>query len=197
MSVDPRFLESLIHARAHRVCGVRLAPYSVAHRLCLGVFAPRVLLGVGVRWPDLEVAVTLCSRHDPFAVLPRLGRARSWRGLAWRYLWPGSLRLQARSFAAYLDDYDAAPEFWDTPDEGGGSSGKTPLEARVAIALTKCGLSLAEAWRCPAGLASWLLAARSEMESGESDIITPEDREQIAALEAMQAAPPVDAEGNI
>lgn len=162
-----RFHEAFLHQPSHTVLGFRLRPFCLWHCLLLEVAGNPVLArGAAADFPALEQAAWICSHgYGPLGEVPR----RGFRGFARRYRYLTQLDLERAAMRAYLDDYFSAPRLWS----GKGQPVKTPWQLYRVAQLVRWGNWTAEqAWLMPIGEAVWYAAALSEVEHGQSSLVS-------------------------
>lgn len=189
--LDAQFLESFIH-QPHSVMGVRLVPFSLRHLMALDVCAsPFLDTSKTIGWPDIEIAVTICSLRNPLPLLYRLDRLRKWR-VRWIRTFGGEKRkwTEAAGFVAYLADYHAVPE--TAEEEGQKNRSKTPWILRVIETLRKDGIREEDAWAMPSGEALWRYAAILENGGAELNILDEDEKGLKRLIEGLPAEPKVE-----
>lgn len=173
--------ESLVN-RTHSVFGVRLRPFSLAHVEALRIIDhPALTTGV-MSWTDLEVFCAVCRTRDPLEDLAGTLQKRPWQ---LRVLKPLSPFFWARAndiIDCYIRDFFSVPKLWKENKKHNRQQ-KYPWTIEAVHTLTsEWGMTYAEAWRCPVGLALHAQIVSAESKGADVPVITDEDEKQIAAL---------------
>jgi hypothetical protein len=172
--------------------GVRLRPFSLAHSMVLRAKASPYIIGGPATHDDLFFALQVCARtlaqiresllgpHPPFG---RLLIA----GLRWRR---ASFSLADKSFRTYLSDYRRFPERQPSDSKGFSAA---PFEWHAArILCGQYGVTLAEAWDMPLGLAVCAFDTWTESQ-GDKGLVTAYDQ---ALTDLLKIQAEADAAGD-
>lgn len=188
--MDALAAEAFLNAK-HRVCGLLMRPLSLGHSFTLEAVCSPFFHGKQGSEGELRLAAWICSR-PPLALPTTSG---------FKYGWFTSRKIDFESecakWSTYVNDYCAAPQFWKktaSKDSEAQPSG-IPSAICSVVRLMRLGLTEAQAWATPVGIAAWYEAAAYETEMGERlEIVTDAERDAIAKKKAreMQA----DMEGN-
>lgn len=191
--MDALAAEAFLNA-SHRVCGLRMLPLSLGHAFTLeAIGSPFYHGNIGTE-ADLRLAAWICSRQA--LALPDMD---SWRCRLWKRR-PINFIAEIELWRVYAADYCAGPQMWNkTPKVGEDRSepSRIPNAINTVVRLMRLGMSEAQAWHTPVGMAAWYEAASYESETGiHLDIVTDGERQAIARSKARQEAMKQEA-GNV
>lgn len=179
--MDEKFLQSWF-CREHTVLGRALKPFCLAHRLALeAIDSPLCYQARPFTFIDLALAVRICVSSNPKSAIRNphwIDRVRFWRAA----FDPAYFRYESQKFVAYLEDFSAAPKFWNRLNQPVVRE-SIPWVLNVASALLRCtSLSEDEVWSMPMGKALWYFAALAKQEGADLDILTSEDEKLLESL---------------
>jgi len=169
-------------ARAPRVLGRKLRPFTLAHARALDLIESPFAGHEGkLDLSELYLAVEICRVDQPpndlilHAPSGRLSRCRHWL----RLLWLGRQFNESLSlFLAYQKAAQTGPPTWDSK----GSDSGLPWYFRLASHLMAQGRSEAEAWSFSPGRAAWIVAGSLVAAGLETNLISS------AEVDAMREA---------
>jgi len=185
--MDTLAAEAFLNTR-HVILGRVMRPLSLGHSFALETFSSPFYAGDRASEAELRMAVWLCSR--PALALPETGSLafRWWSFRTARWSWQKAL-VQWRD---YVDDYLAPPQLWHAVPKAGEEPvepSRIPPAIKTVVRLMRLGMSAAEAWNTPVGVANWYETAAWEVETGgRVDLVTDSEREAIARQKAREAA---------
>ena len=190
--MDALAAEAFLNA-THTIYGLRMRPLSLGHAFSLEAIGSPLYEGKEGIESDLLLAAWICSR-PALAQLNCSGlRYTLWRWLAAKM----DFAEQRARWETYVGDYSAAPQLWKKQSTGKHEPSKIPSNISTVVGLMKLGMSEAQAWATPVGIASWYQAASYELESGNKvDIVTDSERIAILRHKARQAAKAKEANDN-
>ena len=171
------------------VCGVRLLPFCLRHRVALeAIDSPVLEPGKPMTPKHLVAAVKILSssRLDQIVTPPTL-RQKYW--VARMTFGEEILIGEVQKLVAYLNAQAFWPRFWDKSEgkEGVNKSG-IPGQLAVVASLTRNGCTLEEAWTMPEAEAIWMHVAHSTSQGADVSVMTDDEWEAIqkhkAELEA-------------
>jgi hypothetical protein len=187
--MDRRLAESLINI-PHRVCGIRLAPFSLWHSLLLDLYDSPIVRGHrSTTESDFLTALGICkirSRSDSHA-LGYFQRARA----AW--FLHRAPEVETAGMLSYLADYNDFPKISGVATTGDRL--KTQWQFNIFCRLQRfTNYSADQAWFLPLGEAIHISAALVEINGGKLNMVSAEDEDFISRLEKEQADPVAEAE---
>lgn len=167
--------DKALFARAPVVFGRQLLPLSLAHVRALKAMASPYVGGGAASPVDALIAASICSRTLAQINAEVFGAAvqpwRRWWGARWLMRWRAdAFRAGHSALVEYFDEFAAQPPHeWAT---GETRQYAAPWEYHTARVLCKVyGMSVAQAWECPVGLARCLYDTHAEAE-GDETLIT-------------------------
>lgn len=168
---DQRFLNAFLTPAITNVCGRKLKPFCLKHRLFLeGVESPFVQDGLEITPQDLVLALKICSEEsigDP----------------TWRDIWLG-IRLQqsrdyfkraASALVRHIDTQANFPKFYERSDRKTFGAAQVPWQLSIVANLVSNGIGYAEALTMPEAKAVWLSAVFSINAGAKIEILTTDD----------------------
>lgn len=160
------------------VLGKQLLPLSVLHVLMLDAIDSPFMRGGSFDAGDLIIAVHLCGLkwvdREQFFVDAKA--ARAW-GKSQR---KNQMDDESAKFVDYISESWKIPETWKT---GKGQSAKANGAYHLAVfGMRQLGMSEAEAWDCPVARLVCYRETYAEQETGESDLITDDERTGLEVL---------------
>lgn len=181
--MDALAAEAFLNAE-HKVYDIAMRPLSLGHAFALEAIGSPFYTGALGDSGQLKLAAWICHR-GPLASFDASGlRFRLW---SW---WAGKLDFdtQAAKWAVYVADYCAPPQFWSKQQSKEKSEpSKIPSAVTTVVRLMRLGMTEAEAWATPVGVASWYEAAAYETETGNKlDIVTDSERLAIVRQKARK-----------
>lgn len=172
------------------VCGVRLLPFCLRHRVALeAIESPILDTSKPLTAKHMIAAVRILSTHD----LEHIRRPHTLRESWWigRLTFSNTVLAQeAAKLLAYLEAQSLWPRFW-TKDESEGRSGGVPWPLAIVANLTRNGCSLTEAWTMPEAEAVWLHVANTIASGAKVELVSDVEwaaMERYKAEEAAKAA---------
>jgi hypothetical protein len=172
-----------------RVCGVRLLPFCLRHRVALeAIDSPVLLPDQPLTAKHMIAAVRILSTHN----LEHVRRPHTLRETWWigRLTFSNAVLAQeAAKLAVYLNAQSLWPRFW-SKDEAQGRSGGVPWPLAIVANLTRNGCSLTEAWTMPEAEAVWLHVANTIASGARVDVVSDVEWEAMERHKAEEAAKP-------
>lgn len=162
------------------VCGKRLLPFCLRHRVALEAIDSPVLDPQKPMTPAHLVAATKilsCHSFEKVATPPTL-RERFW--VSRMQFSEAILVDEISKLVSYLNSQAFWPRFWEK-DESSGSSNRAgiPWQLAVIASLTRNGCTLEEAWTMPEAEAIWMHIAHSTSLGAEVVVMSDEEYEAI------------------
>ena len=162
------------------VCGKRLLPFCLRHRVALEAIDSPVLDTEKPMTPaHLVAAIKILSCHSFEKIsTPATLRERFWVS---RMQFSEKILVDEISkLVTYLNCQAFWPRFWEK-DGASGNSNKAgiPWQLAVISSLTRNGCTLEEAWTMPESEAIWMHIAHSTALGAEVSIMSDEDYEAI------------------
>lgn len=169
------------------VCGRRLLPFCLRHRVALEAIGSPVVFTDSPMTPvHLVAAVRILSSYDLEEVRgPNTLRDKFW--LARLSYSQDRLFEQVRLLNQYIESQEHWPRFWVKEEGGSGKSG-IPWQLAVVASLVRNGCTLEEAWTMPESEAVWLHIAHTTAAGAEISIITDAEAEAMEKFKAEQLA---------
>jgi hypothetical protein len=185
---DQRFYDAFLMPSATWVCGRKLKPFCIRHRIFLeGVGSAFFSEDQGKELTpgDLLLAIKICGDE----VIGHPTWADRW--LSFRmWISPEYFRAGCRAFLWHIDSSRLYPKFWERNDRGGGSSINLPWQMMVVGNLIKNGVSYQDAFNMPEAKAVWLSATFSILNGSKLEILSTDDEALIDQLAKVEAQKP-------
>jgi hypothetical protein len=164
-----------------RVCGVRLLPFSLRHRVALeAINSPVLDPKKPMTAKHLVAAVKILSSSQiADIVTPPTLRQRFWVA---RMTFNESVLVEEVSkLISYLNEQAFWPRFWEKDSAGENKVNKAgiPWQLAVIASLTRNGCTLEEAWTMPEAEAIWLHIAHSTAMGAEVSVMSDYEWEAI------------------
>jgi hypothetical protein len=161
-----------------KVCGRRLLPFCLRHRVALqAINSPLLSLDSDIRAEDVIAGAKILSSHN----IEDFRKPLSFLELIYLHNMRVSkkkLKEEAGKLLLYFQAQSFWPKFWDQEKKGKDIGVEWPLV--VVANLTKNGCSLNESWTMPEAEAVWLHVANMIAEGADVKLVTE------AELEAME-----------
>ena len=152
-----------------KVCGVRLLPFCLRHRVVLEALNSPVLGSIEAVTPsDLLMAVRTLSTLDLDAMRKPLTLRESWF-LAYYTYRPTKFYAEVLKLLTYFNAQSLWPRFWE---KGSAKDGGIPWQLAIVAVLTRNGCTLDEAWTMPEAEAVWLHIANCRAEGAKVDVVS-------------------------
>ena len=161
-----------------KVCGRRLLPFSLRHRVALeAIDSPVLSLDKPFGALDVIRAVRILASHNLEEM--RVGQMTFLEGYhLQRMRWSKRLlKIEAYKLMVYFGEQSLWPRFWEKDSAGQTSNGGFPWELSVVAALVRNGHSTEEAWTMPESAAIWLHMAHAKANGSKVDIVSDEEWE--------------------
>jgi hypothetical protein len=161
-----------------KVCGRRLLPFCLRHRVALqAINSPLLSMDSDIRAEDVIAGAKILSSHN----IEDFRKPLSFFELIYLHNMRVSkkkLKEEAGKLLLYFHAQSFWPKFWDQEKKGKDIGVEWPLV--VVANLTKNGCSLNESWTMPEAEAVWLHVANMIAEGADVKLVTE------AELEAME-----------
>ena len=169
------------------VCGRRLLPFCLRHRVALEAIGSPVLnTDKEMTAEHMIAAVRILSTHDIESV-------RAKPTLREKY-WCGRMTFSRRALAeqmafllAYMEAQSLWPRFW-VKDSTSKNEGSLPWELAVVASLNRNGATLDEAWTMPEAEAIWLHIAHCSASGADISVVSDKEWEAMEAHKRKEAA---------
>jgi hypothetical protein len=169
-----------------RVCGVRLLPFCLRHRVALdAIDSPILQPDQPLTAKHMIAAVRILSTHN----LEQVRRPHTLRESWWigRLTFSNAVLAQeVAKLSVYLNAQSLWPRFW-SKDEAQGRSGGVPWPLAIVANLTRNGCSLTEAWTMPEAEAVWLHVANTIASGAKVDVVSDVEWEAMERYKAEEA----------
>jgi len=167
------------------VCGTRLLPFCLRHRVALtAVGSPVLTQDKDVTGADLITAVRILSSKT----IEEVRRPTTWRE-AW---WASRLRrnrslliAEASKLIVYFQAQSLWPRFWEKASKPSQSCG-TPWELVVVASLTRNGCTTEEAWTMPESEAVWLHIAHVQADGADVQVVSESEWDAMQSYLAQE-----------
>jgi hypothetical protein len=181
--MDKRFLRAFLTPSRTLLCGYRLYPWCLKHRLQLTALGHPLIVGGPVSATEVISFARLCAEVG----LPAK--------MGWRDQWRATRLVKGDRLAEAIQDardhvgVPNWPKFWDQPKTEGGETrgGGVPWALAVIANLTRNGLSLEDALHIPEAQAIWLSTTYSIQGGAKLEILTSEDEALLDDLARARA----------
>lgn len=185
--MDKRFLKAFLTPSRTLLCGYRLFPWCLKHRLWLTALDHPILRGSPCRPEELVFFAKVCAEKPP-------DRVTLWdRWQTARLKDDVTLHLELVKAHDHLR-VETWPRFWDkaeTSESGGTSRNRgMPWALGILTNLTKAGIDLETAMNLPECQAIWLSTAVSIQSGAKLDILTSEDEALLDELQRVKDPSP-------
>lgn len=185
---DQRFYDAFLMPGATWICGRKLKPFCLRHRIFLEGLGSPFFSEDGAKEitpADLLLALKICGDE----VIGSPTWSDHW--LTFRmWLSPEYYRAGCRAFLWHIDSTKLYPKFWERSDRGGGSPISLPWQMLVIGNLIKNGISYQDAFNMPEAKAVWLSATFSILNGSKVEILTTDDEALIDELAKVRAQKP-------
>lgn len=170
-----------------RVCGVRLLPFCLRHRVALeAIESPILDASKMITAKHMIAAVRILSTHD----LEYVRRPHSLRESWWisRMTFSNEvLEEETAKLAVYMEAQSLWPRFW-SKDEANDKSCGLPWPLAIVANLTRNGCTLHESWTMPESEAVWLHVANTIASGAKVEIVTDIEWEAMEKCKKQEAA---------
>lgn len=169
------------------VCGVRLLPFCLRHRVALeAINSPVVETEKHISPAHLVAAVKiLSSRTIEEVAKPATLREKFWVS---RMQFSEEILVgEVTKLVSYLNQQAFWPRFWEKGgSEGASNKAGIPWQLAVIASLTRNGCTLEEAWTMPEAEAIWLHIAHSTALGADVSVMSDNDWEAIQKYKREQ-----------
>lgn len=169
------------------VCGVRLLPFCLRHRVALeAIDSPILNPSAPLTAKHMIAAVRILSTHD----LEQIRRPHTLRESWWlgRLTFSNAILAQeAAKLVAYMEAQSLWPRFW-VKEDSEGRSGGVPWPLAIVANLTRNGCTLTEAWTMPEAEAVWLHVANTIAAGAKVEVVSDKEWEAMERYKAQEAA---------
>lgn len=190
--MDKRWIKAAtILQPSTEVCGIRLLPFCLRHRVALeAINSPVLEPSKPMSAKHLVAAVRiLSSKNLSDVVRPATLRDKFWVA---RMTFSEELLIgEVQKLVSYLNEQAFWPRFWEKGDGGDNKSNKSgiPWQLAVIASLTRNGCTIEEAWTMPEAEAIWLHIAHSTALGADVSVMSDYEYEAIQKYKAEQAQP--------
>jgi hypothetical protein len=168
------------------VCGRRLLPFCLRHRVALeSIDSPVLSQGRPIGVNDLIFAARILSSKS----LEDVGRKATIR----EKLYAIYLGFSRKKFLSellkihyYLEAQSLWPRFWEK--ENVTADGGIPWQLNIISGLTKNGITLEEAWTMPEAEAVWLYIAACRLSGAKIDVVSDKEWDAMERHKAQEAS---------
>jgi len=184
---DNRFLSAFITPASTLVCGRKLKPFCLKHRLFLeGIESPFMREDLEITPEAIIIALKVCSDEpigDPTW-------ADIWLGMRLR-LSPDYQKAAAIALVKHISTNENFPKFWERTDRKTYGTSSVPWQLNILANLISNGVSYSEALTMPEAKAVWLSSVFSIQAGAKLEFLTTDDEALIDEM-AKLGAPPKD-----
>ena len=178
------FSSCFVHAKSHRVCGLKLQPFCAGHWFFLEAIESPLVVGGEVGGVDLLLAANLCrqkvSKNTNFLPLVKKPSLSSIF-----FLSKNGLDAEIENWSAYIRETAGGPARLQMEGPGKKSSAPSPLSL-VANALSM-GIPEDRAWTMPISFLRAYSDVSAEI-NGAKIAFELDDREELATIAAIKEA---------
>jgi hypothetical protein len=173
-----------------RVCGVRLLPFCLRHRVALEAINSPVLdpkKQMTAKHLVAAVKILSSSKTEDIVTPPTL-RQKFWVA---RMTYNESILVEeVAKLITYLNEQAFWPRFWEKDNAGDNKVNKAgiPWQLAVIASLTRNGCTLEEAWTMPEAEAIWLHIAHSTAMGAEVSVMSDYEWEAIQKYKMKKEA---------
>jgi hypothetical protein len=183
---DNRFLSAFLTPASTLVCGRKLKPFCLKHRLFLeGIGSPFLEESQELTPEAIIIALKICADEaigDP----------------TWADIWLGlRLRLSkdyhkraALAVIKHISTNENFPKFWERTDRKTYGAGSVPWQLTILANLVRNGVSYSEAMTMPEAKAVWLSAVFSIQAGAKLEFLTTDDEALIDEMAKLGAPTP-------
>jgi hypothetical protein len=167
------------------VCGRRLLPFCLRHRVALeAINSPVIKTQLELGADDVLAAARILSSHDLTALRQPTTFMEGWKMSRMRFS-KRILTEEAIKLHYYFEAQSLWPRFWqkDTSEKDTG----IPWPLVVVAALVRNGCSYEEAWTMPEAEAIWLHMAHSQAAGNEVGIVSDTEWEAMEKYKSDMA----------
>lgn len=175
--MDDRFHAAFLSLNQHKVCGRKLRPFCLRHRLTLQAIDSPLLPGSPkmrqTRPEDLVLAARVCSIPDPFEAVKG---ASLWDSLRWVKMLgnPSLFAKELGLWRAYMADTAQHPRVAVKKEGAAQRDRGIDWMLSVVVSNMELGFTEEEAWTMPEGRAMFYFFTRAIRAGAEVDILTTE-----------------------
>jgi len=168
-----------------KVCGKRLLPFCLRHRVALeSINSPVLNPEAKVTPRDLLFAVRILSTHDMTETRKPMSFKESYL-LALYSVNQAKFLSEILKLMTYFNAQSLWPRFWEADNKSAPSSIPWPLV--VIASLVRNGCSLAEAWSMPESEAVWLHIAHSKANGAKVEVVSDFEWDAMQKYRAEEA----------
>jgi hypothetical protein len=164
------------------VCGRRLLPFCLRHRVALeAIDSPILSTDRHIGAHDLIFAARILSSRS----LDDVGRKVSLREKLYAIYLGFSRKAFLKELVkihCYLEAQSLWPRFWEK--ENVTADGGIPWQLNIISGLTKNGITLEEAWTMPEAEAVWLYIAACRLSGAKIDVVSDKEWEAMERYKA-------------
>jgi len=170
------------------VCGVRLLPFCLRHRVALEAIDSPVMNPAKPVTPAHLVAATKILSSFNLADMATPATLREMFWVSRMQFSEKILVAEVAKLIAYLNQQAFWPRFWEK-DSAAGETNKNgiPWQLAVIASLTRNGCTLEEAWTMPEAEAIWMHIAHSTALGAEVSVMSDVEYEAIQKYKKEQA----------
>lgn len=168
------------------VCGRRLLPFCLRHRVALeAIDSPILSFSRPFGAADVINAVRILSTHDMDQARRPVSLLDGYHFHSMR-LSPRRLKREASKLATYFLAQSLWPRFWEK--ETKSNSGGLPWHLSVVACLVRNGHSTQEAWTMPEAEAIWLHVAHSRAAGADVSVVSDREWEAMESYRKSEIA---------
>jgi len=168
------------------VCGRRLLPFCLRHRVALEAIGSPVLeTDKEMSAEHMLAAIRILSSYD----LKDLRKPPTLRDKYWFMRLTFSrkeLMAEMAKLSIYIHEQSLWPRFW-VKDEGANKTESFPWPLAVVASLTRNGCSLTEAWTMPESEAIWMHIAHCSASGSEISVVSDKEWDAMEKYKKQEA----------
>jgi hypothetical protein len=180
---DQRFFNAFLTPASTTVCGRKLKPFCLKHRLFMeGIESPFLKEDVEITAQDIIIALKICADEAigrptlaDICLGVRLSLSKDYK------------RRAALAIVRHLSTQANFPQFWERTDRKTYGSSSVPWQLTIVANLVRNGVGYAEALTMPEAKAVWLSAVFSIQAGAKLEFLTTDDEALIDEMAKLGA----------
>ena len=153
------------------VCGKRLLPFCLRHRVALeAIDSPLLNLEKTVSPAELIASIRILSTHN----IENVRKPASWSEIWWSFRLSRNRQLlidECYKLSVYMMEQSLWPRFW-VNEESESKSSSVPRQLTMVASLMRNGCTLEQAWTMPESEAVWLHIAHCSAAGSKIQIVS-------------------------
>lgn len=168
-----------------KVCGYRLLPFCLRHRIALeAIDSPVLKVGSLVSPEDILVACRILSTHRIADVISPFGLSEGYH-LARMKISKSIFTKECSKLLSYFNYQSLWPRFWENDKNDRKSS--IPWQLSVVACLVRSGHTTEESWTMPEAEAIWLHVTHLRAAGAKLDVVSDSEWKAMEEYKRSQA----------